>query len=552
MSEQTNSHHFFPKFLSEFSDKGRVIPKKAPFSKRKAARAVFRNYDGEFSGSVTRAKVPFSEVPAEKFPAVYFTKIGQHPVIVEEKTSLGYAVRLWDDRESVCHRRRLEKTLEPEGWFISEGKSQKQEACKKLFTALNEEKRHCLLGLGNGLVNASLLIIFVYFLHRVFQSAFPVAEMSSTGLAAAGIFASILSTCGFFQARFLIAAWFDSLSNTNRSREMRMPPPFPIQALTNASSGRVVSEAALAPFFLAAAALIIGYDTTGVAAWGAFIGCVIPALFFLANLPGLLDKWNEALWFFQEKTPGQEFQPQAEEAEQPVVEDDSVIRAHNLFLAHPEESRAPLLNHISLKISKNERVGFLGKSNGEVPVFLRVISGLLNSDRGLVWIDGKMVDGDQSENIGWFSERTTLLDGTLRDNICLNRDIGPLDSVIQMTGIDRLPIYRKEGLDAEISETGTDLSDEDKIRILLARSLAHQPEILVFDSPRGIDHNKGFRAILDAYLAENDCTLLLGAKNTSQLDATSRTVVLEEGKVIKDGPTDEVMTSLSKQPAKNH
>ncbi|MDF1815274.1 MAG: hypothetical protein P1V20_23945, partial [Verrucomicrobiales bacterium] len=386
----------------------------------RVAKSHFASLGMEVKGRITSAKIPFSEVPAAKLPAIYFTRTGQHPVVIQESSSAGYSIRLWDGRESICHRSRLEKTLEPVGYFLpTEGTSGQNSALRTLLSALVDEKKFVALGVGNGAVNCSLLILFVFALFHIFQSAFPVAEMSSVGLAFTGVTAAVLSTFGFLQARFLVNAWFENLSDTNRSREIEMPPPFPIQALTSASSGRIMTEAASAPFFLAAGAIFVGYDVTSVAAWGALTGCAIPAFLFLSNLPDLLKLWKQALWLFEEKlsifeedtddevveeTPGTEWK---------ITFDDSMVRAHNLFLAHPEENRSPLVDHISLKVAKGEKVGFIGKSNGEVPVFLRLISGMLEADRGIVWLDNKMVAGDQSHTIGWFSERNSLIDGTL-------------------------------------------------------------------------------------------------------------------------------------------
>lgn len=554
MNLRTQSHHCISKILSGFSGKSVASGRERSFSRLKAARAYFAS-TGEKKVDVIGANIPFSEIPSSRFPALYFTRLGQHPVVIEKSTPMGYSIRLWDGRESLCERRRLEKTLEPVGYFVSEGTGIRKNAKDRLVAELKEERSHLLLGAGNGLVTCSLLVVFVFLLHHAFQSAFPMSQINSFGLALVGILAAVLSTCGFLQARYLIGEYFESLSETNRSREIKMPPPFPVQALTNVVSGRSIVEAAFSPFLLVAAAVMIGYDLTSIAVWSAFFGCVIPAFIFLFKFPGLINKWNQALWFYEEKEqPESVFEVEEDEPEETVeltprvIFDTSVVRAHNLYLAHPEESRAPLIDHISLKVEECGKVGFLGKSSGDVPVFLRVISGMLNSDRGLVWLNGKMVDGDQSNHIGWFSEKASLIDGSLRDNLFLNDDGVDPKSIVKLTGLDQISCFQDQGLDAPVLESGRGMSGEEKVRILLARALVNQPRLLIFDAPLELAHFEVFHEIVAGYLAMNRCTLLLGAKRPAQLDLVDRVIFLEDGKISSDGPVAEMIPQIESDP----
>ncbi len=546
MNKQSGSHHCFPKVLASFAKKCSIGSVGRTFSRKKIATEHFNSFNGEEIARVTSAQIPFAEVPNVKFPAIYFTRIGQYPVVIKEKTPIGFSIQLWDGRESLCDRRRLEMTLESRGFFVTESSPFKFRGAKKLFSALWSERRLIPLGIGNGLVNCSLLVVFVALLHYALQRCLPFAEMTSVGVAIGGLFGALLASFGYLQARHVISTHFDEIGHARRASQMKMPPLHSIQNLSRVSTNRALVEAAAAPFFLAAAALFLGYDFHSVANWGAAVGCAVPAFVFLSNLPDLLDQWHQALWFFQEKSRGAASKPRAE-----IQHDqNTMVRSHNLFLAHPEESRPPLINQVSLKIARGEKVGLIGKSRGDVPVFLRVISGILSSDRGSVWIDGLIVDGDQSSRIGWFSERTSLIKGTLRENICLDL-VSPqgIDKISAITGLNQVKGYRELGLEMTISESGQELSGEDKIRIQLTRSLINSPDLLVFDSPQEPAQYLIFREILDRYLSSTKCTLLLGASHKDQLEITNRTIVLESGKIVRDGSTRHIMSTLASQQA---
>jgi ABC-type Na+ transport system ATPase subunit NatA len=550
MHNQTGSHHYFPKFLTPFVKKCSTRSVGRCFSRKKMATDHFNSLQENKIFKVTSARIPFSEVPTRKFPAIYFTRLGQHPVVIKEKTPMGFSIQLWDGRESLCDRGRLEKTLEPCGFFIPESRPDKFKSAKKLVAALWNEKRLIAMGIGNGLVTASLLVLFIPLLHHILQSCLPLAEITSAGVAIGGMAGALLASLGYFQARWVISSYFNGIYNTQIATQLRMPPPHPIQILSRVSANRALVEAATAPFFLVAAVLFLESDFVSVASWGAAISCVVPAFVFLASLPNLLEQWHQALWFYQEKSRGPASAPKVA-----ITHDvNVVVRSHNLYLAHPDESRPPLIDQVSLKISRGEKVGFIGKSRGDVSIFLRVISGLLNSDRGVVWVDGRIVDGDQTSLIGWFSERTSLIKGTLRENIChaaepviLTREI---EKITAVTGLNRVKGYREMGLEATVSESGQELSKEDKIRLQLTRSLINWPDLLVFDAPQDPIQHAIFREILDKYLAAAPhSTLLLGASHLAQLEITNRTMVLESGKIVRDGSTQHIISTMANQKA---
>ena len=105
-------------------------------------------------------------------------------------------------------------------------------------------------------------------------------------------------------------------------------------------------------------------------------------------------------------------------------------------------------------------------------------------------------------------------------------------------------LFQDELLDARITEKGEELSGTDRIRLLMTRSLLHEPNILVFETPRKRAHEQCFNEILEAYLEDHECTLLLGAFRTDQLEGTDRTILLENGKIANDGPTGRILSVI--------
>lgn len=542
MNGDKKFHHCSPLGLRFFSDnRGRPTS-----TRRERALSFFRESGESKVGRIRRIKLPVSELAEDRLPAVSFTRNGGQPVLIRSREGSECEVRLWDHRESRVSLEILEDNLSPESFLLVEEKSGSRKKANSVFRSLGEGRAPLALGGFAGLIGCFLLALIVTLLFRGLEGLNAETGKTEAWMFAASGLVTILSMLAFFQTREHLGRRTRELAEAQISRSQGLPAPRSVARFACVDSGRILVEVLAVPVLISVGTILLGNHFGSIAGWSACVACVSAGIVFAGGLPRLLDEWTD----FRHSVSSEEVPLEEEELPANYVEDIPAVRTHNLFLAHPDESRPPLINQVSLNVAHGEKVGFLGKTSTDTAVFFRVLSGLIDSDRGVVWIDGKMVAGDQSSRVGWFTERTSFIAGTVRENICLGLEgeipAGQLETAAALTGLDQVECLVELGWDTTISEKGHGLNDDERMRLQLTRSLVHQPDILIMIAPRDPRLEKSFLRILENYLRlkRGRNTLLLGASRGTSLKLTGRTIFLEDGKVVADGGTEEILESL--------
>ena len=156
-----------------------------------------------------------------------------------------------------------------------------------------------------------------------------------------------------------------------------------------------------------------------------------------------------------------------------------------------EASKTQVLNNIDFKITNNLFTCITGQSGIGKSTLLDLLLGLLTAQSGAIRLDGIQLEKSNmrawQNNIGYVPQHIQLIEGTVADNICfgVNKqkiDTERLKKVCQIANIDELIEHQlKEGYETIIGNGGKSLSGGEKQRIGIARSLYHDPQILIFD-----------------------------------------------------------------------
>lgn len=156
-----------------------------------------------------------------------------------------------------------------------------------------------------------------------------------------------------------------------------------------------------------------------------------------------------------------------------------------------ETSKTQVLNNIDFKITNNLFTCITGQSGIGKSTLLDLLLGLLTAQSGAIRLDGIQLEKSNmrawQNNIGYVPQHIQLVEGTIADNICfgINKqeiDTERLKKVCQIANIDELIEHQlKEGYETIIGNGGKSLSGGEKQRIGIARSLYHDPQILIFD-----------------------------------------------------------------------
>jgi ATP-binding cassette subfamily C protein LapB len=157
---------------------------------------------------------------------------------------------------------------------------------------------------------------------------------------------------------------------------------------------------------------------------------------------------------------------------------------------------------------------------------------------------------DLRQQIGYVAHDLPLLAGSLRDNLTLGAryvsDTRMLE-VAQLTGVSELARSHPQGFDRPVGERGQLLSGGQRQAVLLARAMLLEPPIMLLDEPTSHMDNASEDALrlrLQDWVQGK--TLLLVTHRTSMLSLVDRLVVLDNGKVVADGPKAAVIEALRK------
>jgi ATP-binding cassette subfamily C protein LapB len=214
-----------------------------------------------------------------------------------------------------------------------------------------------------------------------------------------------------------------------------------------------------------------------------------------------------------------------------------------------------VLKNVTLRIGPGERVALLGRIGSGKSTILRLMAGLYQPTEGLVEIDGldlRQIDpADFRARVGFVGQDPRLFQGTLRDNVLLDRpaaDPGRLAEVAAITGLDRLVSQHPQGWELPVGEAGALLSGGQRQLVALARCVVMRPQLLLMDEPTSsMDAQSEVAFLRQLKVACGDATLVVVTHRPAVLELVERIVVVDNGRVVMDGPKQAVLAALSGQ-----
>lgn len=217
------------------------------------------------------------------------------------------------------------------------------------------------------------------------------------------------------------------------------------------------------------------------------------------------------------------------------------LTMHNVNFVYQEEDRA-VLKDIHLTIQSGERILITGPNDSGKSTLLYLLGGLFLPTRGSITMDGVPVRNYCPESlrsrIGGYLRDEVLFEGTLLENITLGREAATFDLVrwaVESLGLTTLVNELPHGYETRIHPHGRQFSKSTVAKILIARSIADKPRLLLLENSFSVFPEDERRNILDFLMRpEHGWTVLLTSSLPVQvMGMTYREVVLDKGKIVE-------------------
>ncbi len=230
---------------------------------------------------------------------------------------------------------------------------------------------------------------------------------------------------------------------------------------------------------------------------------------------------------------------------------DGRIAFKNVDFSYPESSKASL-SEISFDIKPGEHVGLIGKVGSGKSSILKLIVGLYQATEGNIGIDNidiNQIDpADLRHHVGYLSQDIELIRGSIRDNLAF-KDMQINDERLlrsaNISGVDLFVNKLPQGFDTDVGEQGGYLSGGQRQAIALGRSILLNEPILILDEPTNSFDNTTESLVKNRlYDYTRDKTLLLVTHKAPMLDLVERLIVIDDGRLVMDGPKQEVIDAL--------
>ncbi|WP_159339667.1 MULTISPECIES: type I secretion system permease/ATPase [Leclercia] len=229
------------------------------------------------------------------------------------------------------------------------------------------------------------------------------------------------------------------------------------------------------------------------------------------------------------------------------------IELRDVTFIYPGNQYASLSN-VSLTIQPGEKVGIIGRSGSGKSSLAKLLVGFYQPDSGNVLIDGidaRQIDvHDLRHNIGYAPQDIHLFSGTLRENLVYGAsyvDDETMLRVATLTGVHEFARRHPSGYNMQVGERGMSLSGGQRQAVALARALLLDPPVLLMDEPTSSMDNTSEDLIKKALVPViANKTLLMVTHRASLLTLVDRLIIVDNGKIIADGPKESVMSALKK------
>ena len=239
------------------------------------------------------------------------------------------------------------------------------------------------------------------------------------------------------------------------------------------------------------------------------------------------------------------------EDEKPKAFDESkkgLVEFKNVSFQYPDADEK-IIHNISFTAKPGETTAFIGSTGSGKSTLINLIPRFHDVTEGSISVDGVNIKDvsthDLREKIGYVPQKGILFSGTIDSNLRYGNKDASEDDIIRAAKIAQSIDFindKEDKFDSEIAQGGSNVSGGQKQRLSIARAIAKDPEIFIFDDSFSALDFKTDAKLRKALKSETkDATVLIVAQRISTILDADQIVVLDEGRVVGIGKHNELL-----------
>ena len=226
------------------------------------------------------------------------------------------------------------------------------------------------------------------------------------------------------------------------------------------------------------------------------------------------------------------------------------VEFKNVSFKYPDAEEY-ILKDISFKANKGETIAFIGSTGSGKSTLINLVPRFYDATKGEVLIDGINVKDYKLEKlynkIGYVPQKAVIFSGTVKSNVLYGENGGKKGDVKEAIRVAQAKEFVEkmdDEYDSYIARAGTNISGGQKQRLAIARAIARNPEIYIFDdSFSALDYKTDYELRKELKKYTKDATSLIVAQRIGTIMHADKIIVLDNGKCVGMGTHKELLDS---------